>query len=67
MQVAAAPAFHDTVTLRAQNRDLKVMGDSPRRRGTRVAVTSPLAELQRPEIVEVHDSLDPAPCSDDDE
>ena len=29
--------------------------------------TSPLTELQRPEIVEVHDPLDPAACSDDDQ
>jgi hypothetical protein len=26
-----------------------------------------LTELQRPEIVQVHDALDPASCGDDDE
>ena len=31
------------------------------------AVTSSLIELQRPEIVEVNDPLDPAAGSDDDE
>jgi hypothetical protein len=28
-------------------------------------VISPLTELQRPQIVEVHDSLDSSPCSND--